>query len=194
MRAALDRGAGGAAAGEVPVGAVVLEPAGAVIAAAHNERECRRRPDRARRGRRAAPGGCGAGLVAPRRLHARRDAGAVHDVRRRARPGPGVAAGLRRVGPEGRRGRVAVGRRPRPAAQPPARGGRPACCADECGSLIADFFDRQQALNGAPVRSSGGGVSERPKEHASKACVVNSHRGFESHRHRPVMSRDIGDR
>src|SRR5690606_32497151 len=35
------------------------------------------------------------------------------------------------------------------------------------------------------VFSSGqGDVSERPKEHASKACEVNSLRGFKSHRHR----------
>jgi hypothetical protein len=31
---------------------------------------------------------------------------------------------------------------------------------------------------------AGGSVSERPKEHASKACEVNSLRGFESHRYR----------
>jgi tRNA(adenine34) deaminase len=39
VRAALVEARAALAAGEVPIGAVVLDPAGAVIAAAHNERE-----------------------------------------------------------------------------------------------------------------------------------------------------------
>ncbi|HEY9439184.1 MAG TPA: deaminase, partial [Streptomyces sp.] len=39
MRHALDEAAQAASAGDVPVGAVVLGPDGALLAAAHNERE-----------------------------------------------------------------------------------------------------------------------------------------------------------
>ena len=39
MRLALDEGVRAAAAGDVPVGAVVLDPAGTVLARGHNERE-----------------------------------------------------------------------------------------------------------------------------------------------------------
>lgn len=39
MRLALDEAAIGAAAGEIPIGAVVLDATGAVISTAHNERE-----------------------------------------------------------------------------------------------------------------------------------------------------------
>ena len=42
--------------------------------------------------------------------------------------------------------------------------------ADECAALLGGFFaDRR--LSRASGNLSGGGVSERPKEHASKACV-----------------------
>ena len=52
--------------------------------------------------------------------------------------------------------------------------------ADECAALLASFFAEQRAAGGRtpdfcrPACSGtlvGGGVSERPKEHASKACV-----------------------
>ncbi|MFI6640300.1 tRNA adenosine(34) deaminase TadA [Streptomyces sp. NPDC050504] len=39
MRLALDEAAHAASAGDVPVGALLLDPAGAVLAAGHNERE-----------------------------------------------------------------------------------------------------------------------------------------------------------
>jgi tRNA(adenine34) deaminase len=39
MRLAIVRARAGAAAGEIPIGAVVLDPDGAVIATAHNQRE-----------------------------------------------------------------------------------------------------------------------------------------------------------
>ena len=39
MRLAIAEGAAAAAGGDVPIGAVVLDPAGEVLAAAHNERE-----------------------------------------------------------------------------------------------------------------------------------------------------------
>jgi len=44
MVAALDVARSALAAGEVPIGAVVLDPSGAVIASAHNEREALRDP------------------------------------------------------------------------------------------------------------------------------------------------------
>ena len=44
MVAALDVARSALAAGEVPIGAVVLDPSGAVIASAHNERETLRDP------------------------------------------------------------------------------------------------------------------------------------------------------
>lgn len=44
MRAALDAARAAAAAGEVPVGAVVLDPRGAIVGAAGNERESRGDP------------------------------------------------------------------------------------------------------------------------------------------------------
>src|SRR4051794_7405529 len=44
-------------------------------------------------------------------------------------------------------------------------------------------YVRSSARNGA-CSLFGGGVSERPKEHASKACEGNPLRGFKSHRHR----------
>ena len=81
--------------------------------------------------------------------------------------------------PKAGRGRVAVGRRPRPPAQPSARGdGRGAG-----RGVRRRSYARSSALSGA-CSLSGGGVSERPKEHASKACEGNPLRGFKSHRHR----------
>jgi tRNA(adenine34) deaminase len=44
MRRAITEAQAAAAAGDVPIGAVVLDPAGAVIASAHNEREARGDP------------------------------------------------------------------------------------------------------------------------------------------------------
>lgn len=44
MRAALVEASLGAAAGEVPIGAVVLGPDGSIVAAAHNEREAQHDP------------------------------------------------------------------------------------------------------------------------------------------------------
>ena len=40
----------------------------------------------------------------------------------------------------------------------------------------------------------GGGVSERPKEHASKACDGKTVRGFKSLRHRHNCQREIAGR
>ena len=110
--------------GEVPVGAVVLDAAGAVIATAHNEREAAHDPTAhaevvALRRAGAALGtwqldGCTLAVT----LEPCTMCAGAH------RAGAGRPAGVRRVGPEGRRGRLAVGRRARPPAQPPSRGDR----------------------------------------------------------------------
>ncbi len=43
---------------------------------------------------------------------------------------------------------------------------------DECAALLDDFFGRRDgAGTGGSCNLVRGGVSERPKEHASKACV-----------------------
>ena len=98
-----------------------------------------RRPHRTRRGAwRCARPRLALGRVAAGRLHAGGHARAVHDVRRRARAGPGRPAGLRCLGPQGGRGRLGVGRGARPAAQPPPEvvgGVLEAECARCCGLL-----------------------------------------------------------
>ena len=113
-----------AEAEDVPVGAVVFAPDGTELAHARNERE--RTGDPTAHAeilalRRAASA---VGELATRRLHARRDARAVHDVCGRARAGPGLDARLRCLGAQDGRRRVAVGRRTGPTAQPPPRGVR----------------------------------------------------------------------
>ena len=118
------------------------------------------------------------GQLAAGRLHARGHPRAVHHVRRRAGAGPGRPPRLRRLGPQGRRGRLAVGRRARPSAQPPPRGGRRgprgrvrALLRTSSPRSGSDRARRSGPIAPASGSLSGGGVSERPKEHASKACV-----------------------
>ena len=97
-------------------------PDGAELAAGRNERELTGDPTAHAEIvalRRAA---AALGTLAAGRLHARGDAGAVHDVRRRAGAGPDRHGRLRRLGAEDRCGRLAVGRGARPPAQPPPRG------------------------------------------------------------------------
>ena len=211
MQAALEVARRGAVVGRRPGrrGACSIAPARS-SRSGHNERESDARPDRARRGARAAPGGAARRLLAADRLHAGRHARALHDVRRRRGPGPGRPAGLRRLGPEGRRRRFVVGRRARPPAQPPARGHRRRPRGGMLGAA-AEFFAGSTFCFGlrAPAEAfarpgprcrSGtlarGGVSERPKEHASKACEVQASVGSNptatasrswtfSHRHHP---------
>ena len=69
--------------GDVPIGAVVVR-AGVVIAQRHNERERQQDPTAHAEVLALQDAARGAGLVAARRLHARRDARAVRHVRRRA--------------------------------------------------------------------------------------------------------------
>ena len=81
------------------------------------------------------------------------------------------AAGVRRLGTQDRSGRFAVGRGPRPSAQPSPGGARR--CARAGVRRAAGGFLRPPAIGVSGRRFGkllGGGVSERPKEHASKAC------------------------
>ena len=179
MRLALDEAGTAPDHGDVPIGAVVLDAG----RARHRPRRQRREADGdptahaevvALRAAAASPR-----RVAAERLHAGRHPRAVHDVRRRDRAGPGRPARLRRVRPEGRRGRVAVGRvrDRRLNHRPEVVGG---VLADECSALLAGLFATHRAAGDDSARVSdrrlasgtlvGGGVSERPKEHASKAC------------------------
>ena len=114
------------ATGDVPIGAVVLDPDG------DGDRPRPQRPRGATptppahaevvalRAAAAAPR-----RVAARRLHARRHARAVHDVRRRRSCWPGsTASSSARTTPKAGAVGSPVGRGPRPPAQPPPRGGR----------------------------------------------------------------------
>ncbi len=147
------------------------DAAGEVVGRGHNVREAEGDPTghaevRALRGRRR-----GGGRVAADRLHPGGHPRALHDVRGRAGAGPGGPAGLRRRGPQGRGGRVAVGRRARPSAQPPARGRVAECWPRSPASCCSPFSGASETSGNL----CGGGVSERPKEHASKACDGASH-------------------
>ena len=133
----------------------------------------RRRPDRPRRDRRAARGGRGRRGVAAHRLHPGGHPRAVHDVCRRGGARAGRPRRVRGVRREGRCGRLALGRRTRPPAQPPARGHRGRSRRREhrpAGGVLRPppRFRRHRATSGSLPR---GGVSERPKENASKAFV-----------------------
>ena len=137
--------------GDVPIGAVVLR-AGEVIAARHNERELAGDPtahaeilalrDAARRRR----------TLAPRRLHARRHARAVRDVRRRRRQRPRRRASCS-APPTPRRAPWAASTTcRRTAAEPPAaRHGRRPCgrmrraCCDRSSPSGASLPPRKDA-------------------------------------------------
>ena len=95
MRAALALAVRALPAGDVPIGAVVLDAGGRRRRRGLQRARADRRPDRARRDPRAAPGGRAARRVAADRAHAGGHARAVHDVRGRRGPGPGRAGGLR---------------------------------------------------------------------------------------------------
>ena len=88
MRLALDEAREAVATGDVPIGAVVLDPAGEVARPRSQRPRGRGRPDRPRRGRRPARRRARPRRVAADRLHPGRHARAVHDVRRRGRAGP----------------------------------------------------------------------------------------------------------
>ena len=166
MRAALDEAGARSESGDVPIGAVVLDAAGSVIGRGHNVRERDGDPTGhaelvALRGAAQAAGEwrlAGCTLVVTLEP-CTMCAGAVVLVA----PGPAGVRGVRR---QGRGGRVALGRGPRPPPQPPSRGRRRRARRGVLGACwtISSPTNASGSL-------SGGGVSERPKENASKAFV-----------------------
>ena len=166
MGQALDLAAATAGAEDVPVGALVVAPDGRVVGRGHNVREELGDPTGHAEVVALREAAGAAGLVAAGRLHARRDARAVRHVRRR-----GDAARVERV---------VFG------AWDPKAGA--------CGSVWDLTRDRRSrrtwwtssgvcarrsrrpswsisSRDAGSGKVSPGGVSERPKEHASKACV-----------------------
>jgi hypothetical protein len=211
MGVALDLAASCATSGDVPVGAVVMSPHGAELGRGRNVREAHADPDRSCRGRGVARRRHGeSGSVATRRLHPGGDRRALCDV---CRGCGGRAAGANRlwcVGCQGRRLRVGVG----PAAGPDVaacRRGRPwrAGCAGRgldagvlCRSsaLSAGFLHRSSAMGtgflgvpSTPVASSAVACPSGLRSAPRKRVWAQVHPGFESLRHRQVMSDDIGE-
>ena len=93
MRLALTEAQAALAADDVPVGAVVLDASGTVVGTGHNDRaRPTTTPPATRRSSRSAPPRPRVASLAARRLHARRHARAVHDVRRRRWCSPGSTA------------------------------------------------------------------------------------------------------
>ena len=155
------------ASADVPIGAVVLDADRRGDRPRAQRPRARRRPDRPRRaGRASARPRRAIGEWRLDRLHPRGHPRAVHDVRRRDRAAPGSTAWCS--------GRTT----PRPA--PSDRSGTSSATA---GSTTARRWSAACSPTSAgacwtissPTNASGslsrGGVSERPKEHASKACV-----------------------
>ena len=184
MGRALELAAAAQEWGDTPIGAVVLGPDGAVLAEAANEREKRGDP------------------TAHAEVLALRAAAQVHGDGWRLTgatlvvtlepctmcAGASVLARVARVvygaddpkaGAAGSLWDVVRDRRlnHRPEVDRRACGPRspPRC------------YVRSSARSGA-CSLFGGGVSERPKEHASKACEGNPLRGFKSHRHRQLRT------
>ena len=97
MEIALQEARAAAARGEVPVGAVVLGPDGAVLARAGNRTEELADPTAHAELLALRAAAAAARRAAPARLRPGGDAGALPDVRRRDRPVPGAPAGVRRL-------------------------------------------------------------------------------------------------
>ena len=136
------RGRRRAAVGDVPVGAVVVGPDGEVLGRGHNVREAEGDPTGHAEVRALQDAARCRGGVAPRRLHAGGHARAVHDVRGRARPGPGRSSGVRRRGPEGGR-----------------RAGR---CGTWCGTVASTTGPRSWAGCSPTSAPRGSGPSSGP--------------------------------
>ena len=193
MDVALDEARAALAHGDVPIGAVVVltddrrgrRPPATTSAstAATRPRTPRSSPSGPRRPARA---------VAARRLHARRDARAVPDVRGRGRERPRLGAGrVRRRRPEGRRDRQPLQPRRRSPAQP-RDAGRRRRAGGRVGGAAAGVLRRAAASR--PVHSPAARRSlvttrasraRRDARAAESDGLENhcgaSHRGFKSH-------------
>ena len=189
MRLALEQAVAAGARGEVPVGAVVLGPLGEVLAAAGNDREA---PPTRPRTPRCSPCGQAAARarrVAADRLHARRHAGALHDVRGRRRAGRGSTA-IVYGAVDDKAGAVGslwdVVRDRRLNHRPEVVMG---VLAEECAAALKKFF----AHSADPVSSSTvvspSGRGRTPRKRVMGQLI----RGFKSHHHRhssgPPISR-----
>ena len=185
MGRALELAAAAQEWGDTPIGAVVLGPDGAVLAEAANEREKRGDP------------------TAHAEVLALRAAAQVHGDGWRLTGATLVvtlepctmcagASVLARV----------AGWSTAPTTRRPGRPVRCGTSSATAGSTTGPrspagcgprspprCYVRSSALSGA-CSLFGGGVSERPKEHASKACEGNPLRGFKSHRHRQLTGTD----
>ena len=108
----------------------------------------------------------------------------------RGRPRAARPAGLRGVRPQGRRGRVAVGRRPGPPAQPPAGGGRRGARRRVRGAPARVV----RAAPGPPVTypavACPSGLRSTPRKRVRGQLL----RGFKSHRHRHLCLVRVGVR
>lgn len=143
MRNALDEARLAPAHGDVPIGALVLDPAGRIIAAAHNEREATGDPT------------AHAEVVALRRAAAAHGEWRLdgHTLVVTLEPctmcaGAAVLARIERVvfgAYDPKAGAIAslfdVVRDPRLNHRPDVVGG---ICADECGAVLRDFFEAQR--------------------------------------------------
>ena len=169
MRLALREAARGARAGEVPIGALLVDADGEVISRAYNRPVCRVRPDRPRRDRRAAARGPAARQLSAPRHDALRHPRAVRDVRRGAGARARRPRGLRRDGPEGGRRPDALPHPRRPAAEPPgrgrrrgARGGEPRRCCRNSSRPTRPGGERQASASSTPWLASCRGGVTRP--------------------------------
>ena len=106
MQRAVVEARGAAASGDVPVGALVFDASGTLIAAAHNERELRQDPTAHAEILALRAAAESARRLAASRHHSRGHAGAVPDVRRRDSGGAGAGGRVRGVGRKSRRGGV----------------------------------------------------------------------------------------
>ena len=141
--------------GDVPVGAVVVGADGDVIGGATTCARPRDDPTGHAEILALRAAAASVGRLAARRLHPRRDAGAVRDVRRGdpARPGPAHRAsgrGTRRPARAARCGTWCATR-----WQPPGRGGRGGA-GEESAALLVDFFEGRRAPAPGGVEDEAG--------------------------------------
>jgi tRNA(adenine34) deaminase len=143
MRQALAAAARAPVHGDVPVGAVLLDEAGGVLAQAHNDREGSGDPTAHAEVLALRAGAAVRGSWRLSGLHARGHPRAVHDVRGCAGAVAGGPGGVRRRRPEG----GAAGslwdvlRDRRLNSRPEVVAG---VLAEECGQVLRDFFAGQR--------------------------------------------------
>ena len=177
-------GRGGGRRREVPVGAVLVDGAGAVVAASGNRVERDRDPTAHAEMLVLRAGAARLGRQAARRLRSVRDARAVPDVRRGDRPRAHPPAVFRRLRPERRRRRA---RRRASSTSRPATTGRkstaasasappPSCCAassppgaDAAGTGLAIKIPRAAVRTGGAAWRSRAIRNARSPRPASRA-------------------------